>query len=1613
MEDSGITIRYILSRRGGNIEELCDYAKQRGIALTKNDNYVLSEEELKVLDPLLANEIKKKKISEANLLFSFKQKSDREILNYLFDYWKINEPTNQDGSFRVVATYRHEGKDENGYDYGCFADVRSLNGDILYYPFRLGPVDICIPHSEKYTKEPLWLINLRLTAEKDRRNVNPFLLELSDKIFGKPKNSFVDRLGKEKLIRDLFKKRGATADDAQTIANALNILIGDVRTDSERFLFELLQNADDQPYNDTPVNVIFKTLSEHLLVLHNGNSFSSEDVQVISNIGDKSSHKINNKEKTGYKGIGFKSVFSDSDTVYIDSGGFSFAFDKNSPVYNRVPDINAIPWQIKPIWQKRYRLPKEVAEEQNFFSSRVGIALNAGLENIDHYNSIIPRLLHDPRFMLFLRHVENINFQSKDVNVMATKKTNDELVVISNGIVNSDWIVRDYEFEIPDDIKSKIIFEESNKIPQKLKTATRTKISFAVNYDGNRIEKVEKSLLFTYLPTKVEQFKFPFLINADFIVNSSREYVHDDNIWNKFLFEIIGRKTIDWVKTLSDKEDYLNALPTEMDASDSPLFLTYRAAYKAALESEAFILNHKGELAKQEDIIIDETGLSVIVGANLFCRLLDTKKCLPSEKIDSKILKDNIFEEIELLKFDDIIDVICNNEDFNEWFVTATEERRTVLYKWIDENNIKTRENDLHSFVSNLPLFQFREEYKSYEEISSSDYIVTTEHIIPIKEILSKLGFVCSDNVFDENHPLYAFVELQDEVDLFNSIKDCNFSELTADERRTLFFSLADFEGVGDAKLKKEIALFKNVKGEFKPLGEMVAYRVNIPLWLSDYVLCKEDDVNELSVHLVSKEKEFDDIVWKNRNEFSVPITDLYEEYQWTDEKYTHQLISQQKGNDNYRQLLPIVEKSGENTKKLYLQNIDRIDLTSGEEKKYKKDSYECRVLQLAMEVYNEPSVFSSKIYFDGLCIKDFSVSDDVVCEYIQNGETKEVKMSLAKLLPQYQNQSEGIERVKKMFDKQTGIDKFFVSAPKPSKEIFEELNEMLSLSDKYQNIWPLENSNVYQYLFSVYYRKKIFVWFESYNSYSSYYKKYVTNKRKGDTSIPYIELSHANQGFVCELMDYLCDKDISIDKSPFTCQLKTNFDNKYFDSDFIFENERLLPVIEQWADTDKKKKYLTDNGVLTEKCNAIQFRKFFLEDRPINFIDKLSDGDIKSGIEFIATASGFERPFMGENQKNIFLSLKDKCNDLKDNWDNKKMEEKGEEWDTKEYKEWIIEEHHPHILVYPGILPKQLSFKNELLLNYDDAKFDYHYNKQEKKLFVSNSKKIDDILLFEVVKEGKSDFNLDDYKFLCSQGKVSLTKEEKDDYDNLKDEKEKIKSALQKRGLSYDDLLSDFLEQEKTNDKSPYIDEGDDNASPTIKKGSNPPLGTDEKIAAQLDAQKKLQDIYPDWDYPEGFGVGGSYSYFNVKKSNGELMSIVLKSHNTNAPLHVNTNEWDWIIGKKRDEFMFSDNNVFQQNYPVAPAKLFIYTDGDIKELDPKYLIENQPSIALSFSTKNLDIEERITAFSDSLHYFNEMTFDFESFNLSNKAKSIKGLYNRNLNEKQNTETNSINDLF
>lgn len=169
------------------------------------------------------------------------------------------------------------------------------------------------------------------------------------------------------------------------------------------------------------------------------------------------------------------------------------------------------------------------------------------------------------------------------------------------------------------------------------------------------------------------------------------------------------------------------------------------------------------------------------------------------------------------------------------------------------------------------------------------------------------------------------------------------------------------------------------------------------------------------------------------------------------------------------------------------------------------------------------------------------------------------------------------------------------------------------------------------------------------------------------------------------------------------------------------------------------------------------------------------------------------------------------------------------------------------------------------------------------------------------------------------------------------------------------------------------------------LSKADTNTLSQSEQIEAQLEAQKYLLSIKPMWEFPDNFaevdeeGKPCCFSTFHITDEEGNNMDIVLKSYKRNdAPFSINPEEWDSIMNHK--------------------AKILIYRGNDIVEIEKEDLVKNQNSIILRFSTENLDIEDRISQFSDLLHYFKQIHFDFESFNISKRAKSIVGITNKNI---------------
>lgn len=1441
-----------------------------------------------------------------------------------------------------------------------------------------------------------------------------------------------------------FQRNTTNPASNQRDAKLLDEIGKNMYSSKDRMFFELIQNADDAAAKKG-VLVYVKTNGDYLVVKHNGYSFDKDDFVSITTAANGT--KKANENKTGYKGIGFKSVFTDSVQVYINTGGYKFKFDKNEPIfqnfdgfylsnnplimneetkdrfmalysdYKRQFDgIHSIPWQLEPIWVDSF--PPELGDD--FTSTNVAIALKLGVNKIEGNNGYcqaIDEIIDNPKFMLFLRNTKRIDFNGRSVS----KATKDGIITLKNSFGRNriEYFKReDYEIPVNNkafedngiNVRIKIDEQDENtgavieakfvdlqnqeleNIPKKIAINNSTIISFAVSIDEdgslNPNTKCTDISMFAFLPTLVKDFKFPFYINANFVLDPPRQRILGDNPWNFYLMQAIARNMVSWCASLCEKQDKnaLNILiPKYFDESTpdtKQLAYHFNTAYRYALESEAFILNHKGGLSKQSDVVIDKTGLSNIIGPDLFCNITATGKFLPSSIVDASILEEKLFDKIQLLGFDDVIKSIENNEYFKQWFITASASKKDLLYKWINEKNTSSRKEVLCNFVSNLPLFLYNDVYISRSETIADNYVITTGHISPVKEILTKLGIICSDNTLEENHPLYDFIEPQDEEEIFNTIKDCDFSVLESANRIKLFLALKEFKGIGESKLK-EIPMFSNMNGIFCSLKDLIPYRKDVPNWLKSYVLCAEDNHSQLSEYLVGSDKEFEDIIWKHKDDFGISITELFSQYPWSDGKYTIQLISQYKNAESYKSLYPIVEKSGEDVKLSYLQNITRVDIDK--ENKYGKESFEYKILHMVLSLLKDPTVFSSKIFYQGHCLREFSISDDVVCDYNQNGVNKKVKMSLARLLPQYQNQSNSKDIIISLFEDGKDLDIFFSAQSKSLVEVHKELDDYLKIPEAYFSEWNVEG-NAQQYLFATYYRRQIRNWDKLY--------------------VPKIDLEKVSNEFVFEMMDFLFTNAISIEVSPFTYHLKTYFTGKCFDCDYIFKKEILHPSIEQWADNEQKIQYLEDNGVKRTTCHTIKFRQLFIENAPIDFIDKLSDNELNSGLDYISTIGSVNRPFVGVEQLKILMQIKNRNNSsLSDKIDVSKLKVGSIEWNTQEYEGWKSQKSIT-IHIYKWNMPHQLCYHEILLANFEDDSIRYYYDKQTKSIYLSNTCKIDDVL-FEVAKDNNTDLTFDDYKVLCLDGKISVTKEDieqKDKKIESLSESIQIKDRIiEQYRARYGDLVDVQIDDrlDTLSDNTNVISVLHQNAQNVIDSQSGRIIKRDGlSQIEQIEAHKEAEQVIKERLEAEGYDCSGWLlnddedtpfrkwhsvnQVDNIISPNGDKINLVIKSAK-GGYIYLSATDFEFLTS--------SSNNV-----------LMVWDGKNVHSVNAEDIFNKDSNVNLIFDTAYTP-KHYYAALSKVFQYVKRTTFavknpqynpyeSIKSFGMDSKTEGIQELF-------------------
>uniref|UniRef100_A0A0G4GY97 SWIM-type domain-containing protein n=1 Tax=Chromera velia CCMP2878 TaxID=1169474 RepID=A0A0G4GY97_9ALVE len=390
------------------------------------------------------------------------------------------------------------------------------------------------------------------------------------------------------------------------LTRALKRLSEDMYSGEIHLMMELIQNADDNRYAPgvTPT-MAFLVTPKGLVAFTNETGFSEADFRAICDIGKSTKVKLPGKggdgggdvTAIGKFGVGFKSVFSLSDSPHLFSAGFSIKFEAHDPsgIGYILPHWVSQPPEavIHSAAQKDKSKPRPVwvdtAPPRHGTRWTTTLWLPAKVELLDgpgkRWETILASKMTSLSafWLLFLRKVSVIWVHSEmgALKVGVSSGDGDSEVVQSerdrSRVLRLQKHVRSLE-SLPDTLRCRRVSvidldtfafsEDSRKlphlsfteswmvVPSRIQvpsafgggktgqaTVTTLEVALPLGEDGGALPLPEGRLqqrdfpVFAYLPLR--SFGFRFVLQGNFRVPASRESVIEGDSWNEFLREAI------------------------------------------------------------------------------------------------------------------------------------------------------------------------------------------------------------------------------------------------------------------------------------------------------------------------------------------------------------------------------------------------------------------------------------------------------------------------------------------------------------------------------------------------------------------------------------------------------------------------------------------------------------------------------------------------------------------------------------------------------------------------------------------------------------------------------------------------------------------------------------------------------------------------------------------------------------------------------------------------------------------------------------------------------------------------------------------------------------------
>ncbi|GLI73329.1 hypothetical protein PoHVEF18_001545 [Penicillium ochrochloron] len=199
-------------------------------------------------------------------------------------------------------------------------------------------------------------------------------------------------------------------------AHAIKTLAKHIYASDARFVFELLQNADDNRFTlantqgESPF-ISFEVYPDRIVVECNEDGFTARDLSAICTVGE--STKSASHGYIGAKGIGFKSVFIAAWKVHIQSGHFSFFFQ------HKKGDLGL--GMVLPVWEDTIDVLPDALTRMTLYLHEEGDP-----QEIKYLRDTVFKQLNDLQqtSLLFLRKLKEIRvfFYDNDGGLQSSKE---------------------------------------------------------------------------------------------------------------------------------------------------------------------------------------------------------------------------------------------------------------------------------------------------------------------------------------------------------------------------------------------------------------------------------------------------------------------------------------------------------------------------------------------------------------------------------------------------------------------------------------------------------------------------------------------------------------------------------------------------------------------------------------------------------------------------------------------------------------------------------------------------------------------------------------------------------------------------------------------------------------------------------------------------------------------------------------------------------------------------------------------------------------------------------------------------------------------------------------